>query len=146
MSQFTEPLRIFDESPVRSKRPMSKAWPGMAIFGLCFVGSLAGWFVSKTDDARATFGVFSFLFFFPAVGIYFKAWKQAYDITSFYNRFSGQIVFSIFTDKPDADKFREFTSEFIKRVKLTHIQQVENGNDSVAAQITGVGWSGWPLC
>jgi hypothetical protein len=64
---------------------------------------------------------------------FYRLWRHTYDVTGFCARASGQTVFTLFTDKPNAVEFQNFVGTLRKRI--AELRDVAPSTDSTAEQL-----------
>jgi len=135
ISEFSVPLRLLDDSPVRTKQPPSKFFLGFTVCAFLLVGLLVAQFYASAFEVRALLGVLGFLVLLPFGFSIYRIWRFTYDITSFYYKSSGQVAVSLFTNKPDIQTFEGFRNHLIKQIKATADSDTQHNSDSIAAQL-----------
>lgn len=137
VNEFSVSVALLGESPSRVRQPASKYLAGVLVFGLITLASFLAAVFTSNADARASFGIFSFLFLFPTALAVFRMWRGTYDLLIFYNRFNGQPVFNMFHDCPTSEACQGFVSELVKRIKLKALDAPLADPTSIPNQLQG---------
>ena len=135
ISEYSVPLSMLDDSPVRTKQPPSKFIFGAVISGFIFLGLLFAQVFAADIEIHILLGVLAFLALIPFGFSLFQTWRLTYDITTFYYKSSNQIAFTVFTDKPDTETFKTFMATLVKQIKSIQTKDEGHSSDSVAAQL-----------
>ncbi len=113
------------------------------VFGLIYVGIVVSTYVAfrKEEGGLVTsLGIIGFvsLIMFPLLLTAFVRWRNGtYDVTVFYNRFSGQVALSIANRVPDPATVTSFVTELTRLVEKA--APVEIRGDTLVDQLARLG-------
>jgi hypothetical protein len=134
--EFTVPLSIINDSISRVKSFIVSYLIASIVFLLLSIGFFLLPFFEKFDDAMITGVVFGIIFGSPVIYTAYKLYITSYDYDVFYNKYDGNVIFTLYRNKPNAIVYEEFIKAFIAQVNGK--QTGESDQKTISNYITAI--------
>ena len=134
--EFTVPLSIINNSISRVKSFSVSYFIASIVFFLIAIGFLSMPFWAKFNDAMITGAVFGIIFGLPVIYTAYKLYITSYDYDVFYNKYDGNVIFTLYRNKPNEIVYEEFKKAFI--AKLNGNQTGESEQKTISNYITAI--------
>jgi hypothetical protein len=113
-------LNVLHDKPSRVQQ---KATSSLVIVCLAFIVGLifliAG-LLGRDASAQMSSSLFGIFMFGAGLASFARMRRMSGDVLVFYSRFNGQVAFTLYHNKPDADSFQAFVTVLCHRIKLAH--------------------------
>jgi hypothetical protein len=122
-NEYTIPLSLIDDSPVISK---GKDFSFLAAFIFFLIISLILFvclIIATNDDFKIFFSIFLSLCGFTTICLFYQMWMSAYNLEVFYDRSTGNPLFSLFRNKPNQNFYDQFKTKLIDAIKQSQINE-----------------------